>query len=76
VDAVGVAHEDVRPSARAAQRSLRHREVVLDDLELRDPGFREIDLARVRDRDLAPGGLDDGFLRLARHAPKDTAVST
>ena len=75
VDAVGVAHEHVRPAARAAQRALGHREVVLHDLELGDPRLGEVDLARVRDRDLAARDLEGGALALrSRHAPSIAKV--
>jgi len=53
VDPVGIADEDVRPTASAAQGAVGHREVILHDLELRDARFGEIDLPRIRDRDLA-----------------------
>jgi hypothetical protein len=66
VDAVGVADEDVGPAARPPQRALGDREVVADDLDLRDPRLGKVDLARVRDRDLPAGGLDHDLLRLAR----------
>ena len=66
MDAVGVAHEHVRPPARAPQRSLRHREVIADDVQLGDASLGEIDLARVGDRHLAAGDLDHDPLRLAR----------
>ena len=43
-----------RPPAGAAQRPVGDRQVVLDEVELGVAGLREVDLARVRDRDLAP----------------------
>jgi hypothetical protein len=54
-----------RAPARAAQRTVGDREVVLHEIELRVPRLREIDLARVRDRHLAPVDLED--LLLGRH---------
>ena len=71
--AVRVALEGHRPAARAAQRALRDREVVADQVELRDGaagGLREEDLVRVRDRHLAAGDLED--LGSGRHGPEDT----
>ena len=72
VDPVGIADEDVRPVTRAPQRALGHGKVVADDLQLGDPGFREVDLARVRDRDLAAGDLDRRPLGFARRHPAQT----
>ena len=51
--AVHVTLERHRPPADAAERPLGHVEVVADEVELRVPGLREIDLVGVRDRDLA-----------------------
>ena len=59
MDAVGVADEHVRPSAGAAQRALGDGEVVAHDVELGDAGFGKVDLARVGDRDLAAGDVED-----------------
>ena len=56
----------------AAQRAVGDREVVLDEVELRVAGLREVDLVRVRDRDLAAGDLEDLLAR--RHGRNDTAV--
>src|SRR5439155_23809300 len=58
------AAEDVRPVTRAPQRALGHGKVVADDLQLGDADFREVDLARVRDRDLEP---EQGLLPGSRH---------
>jgi hypothetical protein len=68
VDAVRVADEDVRAAAGSPQRALGHRQVVADDLELRDAGLGKVDLARVRDRDLAAAHVEDHPLPVARHA--------
>ena len=67
VDSVGVADEHVRAAARSAQGALGHRQVVADDLELGDAGLGKVDLARVRDRDLAAAHLEDHPLPVARH---------
>ena len=53
----GIAHEHVGPSARAAQRPRRYRQVVVNEIELRVPGVWKKDLARIRYRNLAT--LDD-----------------
>ena len=63
VDALDEALEDHRPARDAAQRAVRDRQVVPDEVELghRAPvveHLREHDLVRVRDRDLAPGDLE------------------
>ena len=60
-DAVGVAHQHIRPMAGAAERALRYREVVLRQVQLRVACLREEHLARVRDRDL-PSGHTQEFL--------------
>ena len=57
VDAVRIAHEHVRPAARAAQRAVGDREVVVHEIEFRVPGAREEHLLRVGDRHLAPADL-------------------
>src|SRR6185503_1954721 len=67
VNPVGIADEHVRPAPRSAQRALGDGEVVAYDVELGDPGLREVDLARVGDRDLAPADVDHDLLALARH---------
>ena len=54
-----------RPAAGAAQRALGDREVIRDQVHLREAGLGEIDLVRVRDRDLAAADLED--LLLAGH---------
>src|SRR5438309_4410825 len=69
VDAVSIADEHVRPVTRSPQCALGYGKVVADDLQLGDPGFREVDLARVRDRDLAAGDLDRHPLGFARRHP-------
>ena len=51
--------EGHRPAAGAAQRPVGHGEVVRDEVELRVAGLGEVDLVRVRDRDLAAGDLED-----------------
>ena len=48
-------------------------QVVVDEVELGVAGLREVDLARVGDRDLAPADLED--LLLGRHRRHDTAQS-
>ena len=59
LDAVGVAHQHVRSPAGAAQRSFAHGDVVTDEVELRVLRLREQHLVRIRDRDLAPGDIED-----------------
>src|SRR5881396_2825921 len=67
MDPVGVADQYVGPATRSTERALGHRQVVAHELELGDAGLREVDLARVGDRDLAPGDLDHDPFALARH---------
>src|SRR5207244_9472688 len=67
-DAVGVADQHVRPATRAAKRAFGDLEVVAHDVELRDARLGEVDLARVRDRDLASADVQHDVLGLARHA--------
>ena len=55
-----------RPAAGAAQRAVGDGQVVVDEVELRVAGLREVDLPRVRDRDLAPVDPEDLLFR--RHA--------
>ncbi len=69
VGAVGVAHQHVRPPARAAQRAVRDGEVIAREIELGVAGLRKQHLARVRDRDLATGDGQQFFVSVARHAP-------
>ena len=52
LDAVRVAHEDVRPAARAAQRAGRDAKKVGSDVELGVSRLRKQDLVRVGDDDL------------------------
>lgn len=53
-DAAGVAHQDARPAAGPAQGARRHRQVVIDQVQLGQAGVREQDLAGTRDDDLVP----------------------
>ena len=69
--AVDEALQRHRPAADPAQRPVGDREVVLDEVELRVAGLREVDLGRVRDRDLAAADLEDLLRR--RHGRHDTA---
>ena len=69
IGAVREALQGHRPSAGAAQRAVGDGDVVADEVELGDrpPGsLRKEHLVRVRDRDRAPGDLDD--LAASRHA--------
>ena len=68
--AIDEALERHRPPAGAAQRPIRDRDVVLDEVELGVARLREVDLARVRDRHLA-AVEGEGFL-LGRHAQDST----
>ena len=70
-DAVDEALEGHRPAADAGQRAVGDRKVVVDEVELRVSGVREVDLLRVGDRDLATADLEDLLGR--RHARNDTA---
>ena len=54
-----------RPAAGAAQGTVRDGEVVRDEVHLRVAGLGEVDLVRVRDRDLAAADLED--LLAGRH---------
>ena len=65
VDALHEALEDHRPAGDPAQRAVRHREVVVDQVELGVPARREDHLVRVGDRHLTPGDLQH---RRGRHA--------
>ena len=63
-----------RPAANAGQRAFGDGKVVVDDVELRVAGVREVDLLRVRDRDLVAADLDDLLGRgHVRTIPLDTA---
>src|SRR5437773_10977120 len=67
MDPVGVADQYVGPATRSTERALGHGQVVAHDLELGDAGLREVDLARVGDRNLAAGDVDHDAFALARH---------
>ena len=54
-DAVRIADEDVRSVPRGVQRSIGHREVVADQIQLRVAGLGEQHLAGIGDRDLTAG---------------------
>ena len=69
-DAVDEALERHRPAADAGQRAVGDGEVVLDEVELGVAGVWEVDLLRVRDRDLATVDLEDLLGR--RHDRHDT----
>src|SRR5262249_13201740 len=75
VDAVRIADEDVRASTRPAQRAVGDGEIVLHDVELRDPRLGEVRLPRVRDRDLAPADADDDPLA-ATHALRSAGTTS
>ncbi len=63
--------EGHRPPTGTAQRAVRHRQVVLHQVQLRVAGPREVHLARVRDGHLA--AVDPEDLLLRRHGGQDTA---
>ena len=69
--AVDEALERHRPAGDAAQRALADREVVLHEIQLRVAGLGEVDLRRVRDRDLAVTDPEDLLRR--SHGRHDTA---
>ena len=52
-DAVRVANQHARASARATKRALGHGDVVVHEVELADPGFGDQQLRRMRDDELA-----------------------
>ena len=70
VDAVGIAHEDSGPSARATQRSVRNGKVVADKIQLRIARFWKEHLSWIGDRDVAPGDRQDLSLLLGSHRPR------
>ena len=74
--ALGAVHETLqhdRAIADAAQRAIGDREVVADDVELREPRLRaEIGLARVRDPHLAPVDREDFRRIFLGHSRKAT----
>ncbi len=55
IRAVDVALEDDGPPRDPAQGSVGHGQVVVDELQLRQPDRRKVDLARVRHPDLTAG---------------------
>ena len=66
---LGAVHEALerhRAPAHPHQRAVGHGEEVADQVQLRVPGAREVDLVRVADRDLAAADLED--LLPGRHA--------
>src|SRR5262245_51334169 len=67
VDTVRVADEHVGPVACSADCSIRHREVIADDVELGIPRFFEQHFAGVRDRDFAYGDGEDFVVDAAWH---------
>ena len=54
------------------KRALRDREVVADDVELRDPGLGEVDLGRIGDRYLAAGDVEDDPFGPGGHGAEST----
>src|SRR6185436_4786357 len=66
--AVDEALEDLRPARHPAQRAVGNGQIILHQLELRDPRPRKVDLLGVRYSDLAPGELQDLLPGLC-HAP-------
>jgi hypothetical protein len=72
LDSVYVTLERHRPSPYAAQRAIRDREVVPDQVELGVPGLGKEDLVRVGDRDLP--ALDLQQLLARRHPAEHTDV--
>ena len=69
VDAVRVPHEDVRPSAGAAQRAVGDGDVVARQIELGVARLGKEDLVRVRNGDLASRDREELWFRAARHRP-------
>jgi len=60
VDAVRVADEHVGTPARPSQRALRYREVIAGEVQFGVAGVREQHLRRIRERNLAVAGHDEG----------------
>ena len=67
-DAVRIAHQHVRPAARALQRALGDREVVAREIELGVARLREQHLARIGDRHFASRDGEELLFGRARHA--------
>ena len=70
VDPVDEALEGHRPAADAAQRAVGDGEEVAHDVELRVARHGEVDLVRVRDRDLAAADLEDLLARRHGRNPR------
>src|SRR5262249_56049247 len=67
--------EHVRPSARAAKRAGRDRQVVAHEIELRMAGLRKEHFARIGDRHLAAGDRHTLVLGVGGHRADYTAVT-
>jgi hypothetical protein len=65
--AVRIPHEDIGPSAGAAQRAVGDSEVVARQVELGVSGLRKENLSGIRDRDLATGSRQQCSLGGLRH---------
>ena len=73
VDPVRVALHVERPAADVVQRARRDLEVVRDEVALRQPGLREEDLVRVRDRDLVAPDAHPASMKGPGHpGPRET----
>ncbi len=67
LDTVHVPLQRHRPAAHAAQRPIGNRDVVADEVELREARAREVDLFRVGDRHVAAADLERDPVRLRCH---------
>ena len=73
-DPVDESLEGHRAAADAGQRAVGDSKVVLDQVELRVPGVREVHLLRVGDRHLATADLEDLLGRRHRGTIRSTAI--
>ncbi len=67
VDAVGIAHQHVRPAAGAAQRAVGDGEVVAHEIELGVTGLGKENLAGIADRDFCAVYDEDLLVGLGGH---------
>ena len=76
VDAVRVAHQHAGPPAGATQGRVSHRDVVIHQVQLGDPGIADQQLPRMRDDDLAAIDPERDVVVRGRHgsAPIQWAV--
>src|SRR4029450_3186997 len=68
-DAVGIAHEDIRSIAARANRTIRNRKVVTNEVELRVARVGKKHLLRVRNADFPPSNIQNLGLGAGTHFP-------